>query len=220
MLSGNYRKIVAGIVGAWFAIALTASALGFFRSGALRLGWLVAVATLTPIVAFIVWFGASAGFRQWALSLNPRSLTLAQAWRINGFIFVLLYSFGMLPGIFALPAGWGDIAVGASALVVARVLVKPEHKRRFVLWQVLGMADLVMAVSLGVTAGLLRSEGPTTEVMTVLPLSLVPTFIVPLLFIFHIICIAQARQWTKQESIALPAGSVADLRHPKVELAP
>jgi hypothetical protein len=31
--------------------------------------------------------------------------------------------------------------------------------------------------------------------MTVLPLSLVPTFIVPLLLIFHVICIAQARAW-------------------------
>jgi hypothetical protein len=32
--------------------------------------------------------------------------------------------------------------------------------------------------------------------MTVLPLSLIPTFAVPLLMIFHIICIAQARRWS------------------------
>jgi len=31
--------------------------------------------------------------------------------------------------------------------------------------------------------------------MTVLPLSLVPTFLVPLFVIFHLICIAQARTW-------------------------
>ena len=31
--------------------------------------------------------------------------------------------------------------------------------------------------------------------MTVLPLSLIPTFLVPLFAIFHIICIAQARSW-------------------------
>jgi hypothetical protein len=31
--------------------------------------------------------------------------------------------------------------------------------------------------------------------MTVLPLSLIPTFLVPLFFIFHVISIAQARTW-------------------------
>jgi hypothetical protein len=31
--------------------------------------------------------------------------------------------------------------------------------------------------------------------MTVLPLSLIPAFAVPLLMMLHIICIAQARQW-------------------------
>ena len=31
--------------------------------------------------------------------------------------------------------------------------------------------------------------------MTVLPLSLIPTFLVPLFFILHLICIAQARAW-------------------------
>jgi hypothetical protein len=32
--------------------------------------------------------------------------------------------------------------------------------------------------------------------MTVLPLSLISTFGVPLMIILHVICIAQARQWS------------------------
>jgi len=31
--------------------------------------------------------------------------------------------------------------------------------------------------------------------MTVLPLSLIPRFLVPLFLIFHLICIVQARAW-------------------------
>ncbi len=31
--------------------------------------------------------------------------------------------------------------------------------------------------------------------MTVLPLSLIPTFLVPLFLMFHVICIAEARTW-------------------------
>ncbi|MGE5713275.1 MAG: hypothetical protein ACM32F_05320, partial [Betaproteobacteria bacterium] len=69
------------------------------------------------------------------------------------------------------------------------------HRSGFLLWQALGITDLVMAVSLGTTAPLLSANGASIAPMTVLPLSLVPTFIVPLLLIFHIICIDQARQW-------------------------
>jgi hypothetical protein len=57
------------------------------------------------------------------------------------------------------------------------------------------VADLAVAVSLGTTAGLLEPHGASMVAMTVPPLSLVPTFLVPLFFIFHVICIAQARSW-------------------------
>jgi hypothetical protein len=36
------------------------------------------------------------------------------------------------------------------------------------------------------------------DAMAALPLSLVPIFLVPLLMILHIICIAQARQWPER----------------------
>jgi hypothetical protein len=46
--------------------------------------------------------------------------------------------------------------------------------------------------------------------MTVLPLSLIPTFAVPLLFILHFICIAQALRWpTPQVPPAAPLRQAA-----------
>lgn len=194
----NHRKFVTGIMTAWFVFAVSVSALHVFHNPSGRLGLSVAFAALAPIVVFLAWFAASARFRQFVLSLSPRTLTLAQAWRINGFVFLVLYGYGLLPGVFALPAGWGDMAVGATALLVARYLAFPRYRAGFILWHALGMADLVMAVTLGTTAGALSSPGPSTEVMTVLPLSLVPTFLVPLLMILHIVCIAQARRWSHQ----------------------
>ena len=41
--------------------------------------------------------------------------------------------------------------------------------------------------------------GLAADAMTVLPLSIVPTFLVPLFFIMHIILIAQARRWPEVE---------------------
>ncbi len=191
----DYKKLTTGLIVAWFIIALSASALQLFRNDSERVGVAVGIAALSPIIVFSIWFAASEKFRQFTLSLNPRILTFAQSWRIMGFVFVLLEARGILPAVFALPAGYGDMTIGVTASVVALKLVDPSHRNGFILWQVLGIVDLVTAVSLGTTARLLTPHGPSMVAMTVLPLSLVPTFLVPLFAIFHVICIAQARAW-------------------------
>lgn len=94
-----------------------------------------------------------------------------------------------------LARGWGDIAIGATASFVALKRASPDHRKIFVLWQVLGIADLVTAVTLGKLARVIDPHGIPTNAMTVLPLSLIPTFAVPLLLILHVICIVQAIRW-------------------------
>ena len=191
----RYGKLTAGLIAGWFIFALSASALHLFENNSQRVGIAVAIAATIPLVVFALWFAASESFRQFALSLNPRILTGVQVWRIIGFIFVLLQARNLLPAIFALPAGYGDMFIGATATLVAWQLASPSHRNSFILWQLLGITDLVTAVSLGTTARLLDPSGPSMLPLTVLPLSLVPTFLVPLFMIFHVICIAQARKW-------------------------
>lgn len=205
-----YPKIAAAAVAAWFAISLTAGALGVFHAGSkyaisppLPLG----IAVALPILLFAAWYGLSPGFRGFARSLDARTLTIVQSWRLGGFVFLILYSYGILPGIFALPAGLGDMFIGATAWLAATYLTRENGRRAaYIAWQLLGVADLVTAVTLGVTSssGPLRLfEGPVSaDAMSTLPLSLIPTFAVPLLLIFHFISIAQARRWPA------PAGSV------------
>jgi hypothetical protein len=203
MKNTNYRKLVAGLLAGWFVVALSTSALHAFQTDASpprALGLAVAM----PLVLFALWFAASPGFREFLLSSNPRTLTLLHSWRIAGYTFLVLYAYGILPGIFALPAGWGDIAIGATAPLVAFKLANPRHRTTFMVWQLLGMADLVIAVTMGTTARLIHPQGIATGAMTVLPLSLIPTFAVPLLLMVHAIAIAQARRW--------PAREHADLR--------
>lgn len=197
----SYRILTSGLIAGWFVLALAASALQFFKNGSNRIGFEVGVAALAPILVFSLWFAVSKRFRQFTLSLNPSILTLAQTWRIVGFTFVLLEAKGVLPGVFALPAGYGDMAIGATATLVAWKLANPDHRGSFILWQALGITDLVTAVFLGTTAALLRPYGPSTAAMTVLPLSLIPTFLVPLFVIFHVICIAQAKAWVAKPSL-------------------
>jgi signal transduction histidine kinase len=138
----SYGKLITGLVAAWFVFALSASALFWFKNDANRVGIAVAIAALVPILIFAVWFGASEKFRKFALSLDPQILTLAQTWRIVGFTFVLLEARGVLPAIFAWPAGYGDMTIGATATFAAWKLANPVRRNRFILWQLLGITDL------------------------------------------------------------------------------
>jgi hypothetical protein len=191
----NYGKLTAGLIFVWFLFALSASAAQLFENNANRIGISVAIAAAAPLIVFSLWFSASESFRKFALSLNPRILTGAQAGRIIGFTFVVLEAHNVLPAIFAWPAGYGDMFIGVTAFFAAWQLANPQRRNIFIAWQLLGILDLVTAVSLGVTAGLIDPHGPSMAAMTVLPLSLIPTFFVPLFTIFHVICIAQARAW-------------------------
>jgi hypothetical protein len=198
----TYAKLTTGIIAAWFLFALSASSLHWFNNDAGRIGGAVAIVALTPVVLFALWIAASPTFRQFALSLNPRILTAVQTWRLLGFIFLVSQARGILPAIFALPAGYGDIFIGATATLAAWKLANPNHRQSFIFWHALGITDLVLAVGLGTTAGLLSPHSTSMAAMTLLPLSLIPTFLVPLFLIFHIICIAQASSWKSAVSDA------------------
>jgi hypothetical protein len=191
----NYAKLTIRLIAAWFIAVLAASALHVFSTAPNRPPVALGLAALLPIAAFSLWFANSEPFRRFALALNPRALTMLHSWRVVGFVFLGLYAYGRLPGLFALPAGLGDIAIGATASLVALKLANANHRSSFILWQALGILDLVTALTFGATASLIDPGGIPTSLLGVLPLSLIPTFVVPLLLILHFICIAQARRW-------------------------
>ena len=88
-------------------------------------------------------------------------------------------------------------AIGITAPVVAWYWKRPFPKRTFIVWNVLGSLDLVDAMTLGVLAsaspvGILGGD-VTTRLMGEFPLSLIPTFFVPLLLIFHLIALIRVR---------------------------
>ncbi|HEV2463095.1 MAG TPA: hypothetical protein VGT04_04780 [Acidobacteriaceae bacterium] len=194
----RYAKLSSWLIGAWFVVSIVASGLHLYQNDPKQPPLPLGIAALAPIIVFLVWFALSASFREFTMSLSPRVLTLVQTLRIEGFAFLVLASYSILPRTFALSAGWGDIAIGATASLAAWKLATPNRRGSFIVWQILGIADLVNAVLMGTLAGVINPHGISTGAMTVLPLSLIPTFAVPLFLILHVICIAQALRWRKE----------------------
>lgn len=193
----SVRDRTAVVLVLWFLLAVIGSWLGVFDSTP-RPPILLGLGAVVPVAIFGIGYFGSARFRQFLLSLDLRTLTLVQTWRVGGLVFLLLHQRGLLPGVFALPAGWGDIAIGITAPVMAWWWRPPFPYKAFVVWNVLGLLDLVMAVTLGLLAsatpvGILAGE-VTTRLMGQFPLSLIPTFFVPLLVICHLICLSRVRE--------------------------
>jgi hypothetical protein len=118
-------------------------------------------------------------------------LIAVHTWRILGVAFLWGVSQGILHPAFGIPAGVGDILVGVSAMPFAYFLRRGFgwSKYALVVWNVLGIADLVMAVSLG----LITSPGFGISTMSTFPWILVPTLGVPLALILHGITLYRLR---------------------------
>jgi hypothetical protein len=166
----------------------------------------ILLGVIVPITGFLLLSTSWPAFYRFITSLDAQVITAIHAWRFGGLGFLALYVYGILPGMFAWPAALGDLAIGASAVWVARALTREPGmlaRPSFVLWNMLGIADLVVAVAMGALASIL-ALGPSGEIaaqpMAQAPLVIVPGFLVPLFIMLHIAALFQARQWTLSNS--------------------
>ena len=192
---------VAGFFAVWFAVVFILGARGAFISalGAPPLALLTGL--VAPLSLFVLGYRFIPALREFVLSADLRVIAGLQGWRWAGFGFLSLYTYGVLPGIFAWPAGLGDMAIGVTApLVLASLLRRPDFaaSRRFVLWNLSGILDFVVAVSIGAVGPLVAPSlfaATPTSPMTHLPLILIPAFLVPTFLMLHITALLQARRF-------------------------
>ena len=125
-------------------------------------------------------------------------LIAVQTYRIGGIAFLWAMTQGMLDPAFAIPAGVGDILIGVTAIPFAIFLWKGYSWSKYavVVWSVLGIADLVNAVTLGV----ITNPDFRTSTMTTFPWILVPTVAVPLALALHGITLYRLRNWVPKQA--------------------
>lgn len=186
---------------AWGALVLVLAARGAFVTtpGAPPLGLLIGL--VAPLAVFLIGYSASRAVREFVLSADLRFIVGIQAWRWAGFGFLTFYTYHILPAIFAWPAGLGDMAIGVTAPFVLMSLIRRPGfagSSRFVAWNLAGILDLTVAVSIGALVPMFAPSlygTVTTTPMTQLPLVLIPTFLVPMFLILHLTALLQARRF-------------------------
>ncbi len=137
-------------------------------------------------------------------AMPPHWLIGLQVYRILGSIFLLAFASGNLAGLFALPAGTGDTLVGLLALPTAYLLylAPRDNRSRAVAWNILGILDLVIAISIG----FLTAPGPfqvlllnpPTSLLGTFPTVMTPAFMVPTSLMLHALSLRQLARRRKQ----------------------
>ena len=152
------------------------------------------MAAVVPPLLFLLAHRTLPAVRAWVASLDLAVVVGLQAWRVVGFVFLATWLSGDAPALFAIPAGVGDIAVGAFAVGAALAVARgaPGWRSQVRALNAWGLADFVMAFSLalltmrGMPLALAGAPVPDDLIPT-LPIILIPAFGVPAFAILHAI---------------------------------
>jgi hypothetical protein len=203
--TARQRGIIAAALTAWFGLVLAAGATGAFTAqtgigvAGVGLGVVIPIGLLSLLVL------GRPRERELVKQAPLPALIGVHAVRVLGISFVLLYASKRLPAPFAPVAGWGDVAVGLLAIPLALRLAGNADavpKGLILLWNVLGLADLVTAVVLGATSSpgplqIFHGE-PSSAIMASLPWILIPCFLVPSLAFLHLCTFYRLRILARQ----------------------
>lgn len=184
---------LAVVFAAWFAVIAAIAYSGGFRARPGLPPAPQALALALPLIvgAGAIWLVPTLGRALAAPAIQPGLIAVQFYRAIEGVVFLALIPLGLLPALFAIPAGAGDVLVGLTALGTAAALRGGNGRRAAITWNALGLLDLVVAIVLGVATApgkpQLIATSPASLALTLAPVVLIPAFYVPLSIWLHIV---------------------------------
>jgi len=181
-MKDNSNRVVTAILLGWLCFAV---GLASWFQNASALAVAATVWTLTALVLLACWKVRT--IRVCVLNIDLRWLVLLHLTRLfAGAYFLVLCQRRQLPCGFATPAGWGDAVIGVLAVAVVSAMRPTQFAKTFLLsWNTLGLIDNVFVVASALRFGL--KDWQSMHALRELPLSLLPTFLVPLIIASHVL---------------------------------
>jgi hypothetical protein len=183
----------------WFAVAWSAAINGVFLTGASRLPALpLAIFLPLAIGAPLLLLSKRVGHVLDAMPANW--LVALQLYRLFGSWALAAFLRGAMPALFALPAGVGDVLAGLFAVPAAIAVGTgtAQGRRAAIAWNILGLADFAVAITLGLITSPGRFQLIVSDVSSIgagaYPGVLTPAFVVPSSILLHLLSLRQLRR--------------------------
>ena len=176
----------AVLLGGWFTATAVIAGHGWYDTRSSQVPWLP-IAAAGSLGALLALSRIPVVARALTAPGMASRLVLPHSFRVAGVFFLLYLALGHLPALFAVQAGLGDIAAGIAAPLVARRLARGTGRSAAAWFNVYGLTDLAVGITLRALTGYgLLHVTPSSSPISQLPLALIPTATVPLLFALHI----------------------------------
>jgi len=196
------------VMGLWFSFVLWGSLTGFFETPPFPVLGIpvthVNYLALGPVLLGVTLIAFSPTTRALLDTLAPQRVMLIETARAIGGVFLVRYFQGDLPGIFALPAGIGDLFIGLTAPLMAYLYMKEgDHVRSLAIaWNIFGILELIVSLTMGYLVSALKLFSVSIPTTAAFPLILIPGFGVPLMILFHLIALRVLVRQRASETIA------------------
>jgi hypothetical protein len=174
----RFALIVAG----WLVVAIIVGASGALQQIRPPVPQLILISLTAGLL--VAW-RLSGTFRERLRTVDLRLLIALHVTRFVGFYFLFLCGRDQLPCSFATTAGWGDVLVASfAAVLLAGWKFVATRRLLLAIWNGFGLLDILFVVGSAARHGM--SDPLSMAAMLRLPLSLLITFLVPLIIASHI----------------------------------
>lgn len=180
----------------WLAVIWSAAINGVLKPGNAPLP-LLPLAIFLPVIIGTPLLLRSERIGQVLDAMPTAWLIALQLYRVFGGVFLVGWAHGAIPGVFALPAGAGDVTTGLLAVPVALSLAAGTlaARKTAIAWNVFGLLDFTVAVAIG----LMIAPGPLQLIVPSIPNTagglypnvMIPAFAVPSSILLHALSLRQ-----------------------------
>lgn len=173
----------------YLIIVAIASFNGFFDT--VMLPPKIVLTTTLPLAIFVTIIYSNKVCKQANATLKLEDLVKIHVFRLIGSTFIILFLYDLLPPVFALFAGIGDLLTAISSIFVAKAIRnKKSYARRLtIIWNTFGLVDILITSAMAIifTKISIDNNVQGVEFLAEFPFCFIPAFAPPTIIFLHLL---------------------------------
>lgn len=181
--------LVLGFYSVYLTVVAIASFNGFYDT--IMLPPKIVLTTTLPLAIFVTIIYSTKTCKNANAVLTLEDLVKVHIFRLIGSTFIILYLYDLLPPVFALFAGIGDLLTAISSIFVAKAIrnKKSYAKKLTYIWNTFGLVDILITSAMAIifTKISIDNNVPGVEFLAEFPFCFIPAFAPPTIIFLHLL---------------------------------
>lgn len=191
--------LVLGFYIPYLIIVAIASLYGFFDE--VMLPPKIVLTTTLPLAIFVTIIYNTEICKKANTILNLEDLVKIHIFRLIGSTFIILFLYDLLPPVFALFAGIGDLLTAISSIFVAKAIRnKKNYARKLTyIWNTFGLVDILITSAMAIIFTKISIDNSIqgVEFLAEFPFCFIPAFAPPTIIFLHLL-VFRKLSWLKK----------------------